>query len=139
MAKAYRSSLEGATVVCLVPSRTDTRWWHEWAMRGNSFSWKAGDMLCWGTKLSAVSFSRGPLPTKNPTSPWQHDPVVLPINITTQMDRQKSYGPVAEISRKRKSNLYNLDNRTEIWSKKGLFCAWVRVCVAQRNPQRRER
>jgi phage N-6-adenine-methyltransferase len=34
MAKAYRSSLEGATVVCLVPSRTDTRWWHEWAMRG---------------------------------------------------------------------------------------------------------
>ncbi len=35
MAKAYRSSLEGATVVCLVPSRTDTRWWHEWAMRGD--------------------------------------------------------------------------------------------------------
>jgi len=34
MAKAYRSSLVGATVVCLVPSRTDTRWWHEWAMRG---------------------------------------------------------------------------------------------------------
>ena len=34
MAKAYASSLEGATVVCLVPARTDTRWWHDFAMRG---------------------------------------------------------------------------------------------------------
>jgi phage N-6-adenine-methyltransferase len=34
MKKAYESSLEGATVVCLVPSRTDTQWWHEYAMRG---------------------------------------------------------------------------------------------------------
>lgn len=34
MRKAYLSSLEGATVVCLVPSRTDTAWWHEYAMKG---------------------------------------------------------------------------------------------------------
>jgi phage N-6-adenine-methyltransferase len=34
MAKAYSSSLHGATVVCLVPARTDTRWWHDFAMRG---------------------------------------------------------------------------------------------------------
>lgn len=34
MKKAYESSQAGATVVCLVPSRTDTRWWHEWAMKG---------------------------------------------------------------------------------------------------------
>lgn len=34
MRKAYESSLEGATVVCLVPARTDTIWWHEYAMRG---------------------------------------------------------------------------------------------------------
>jgi phage N-6-adenine-methyltransferase len=32
--KAYESSLEGATVVCLVPSRTDTAWWHDYAMKG---------------------------------------------------------------------------------------------------------
>ena len=31
--KAYRSSLEGATVVCLVPSRTDVAWWHDYAMK----------------------------------------------------------------------------------------------------------
>lgn len=29
MAKAWRERLEGATVVCLVPARTDTRWWHD--------------------------------------------------------------------------------------------------------------
>lgn len=34
MRKAYESSLNGATVVCLVPARTDTRWWHDYAMKG---------------------------------------------------------------------------------------------------------
>ena len=34
MKKAYESSLHGATVVCLVPARTDTAWWHEYAMKG---------------------------------------------------------------------------------------------------------
>lgn len=32
--KAYEASLTGATVVCLVPSRTDTAWWHDYAMKG---------------------------------------------------------------------------------------------------------
>ena len=32
--KAYESSLLGATVVCLVPSRTDTSWWHEYCVKG---------------------------------------------------------------------------------------------------------
>ena len=29
MMKASEQALKGCTVVCLVPSRTDTRWWHE--------------------------------------------------------------------------------------------------------------
>jgi len=32
--KAYDSSLQGTTVVCLVPSATSTRWWHNYAMKG---------------------------------------------------------------------------------------------------------
>lgn len=32
--KAYESSLNGATVVCLLPARTDTKWWHEYCMKG---------------------------------------------------------------------------------------------------------
>jgi len=34
MKKAYEASQQGATVVCLVPSRTDTGWWHDYAMKG---------------------------------------------------------------------------------------------------------
>lgn len=32
--KAWVESLKGATVVCLVPARTDTGWWHDFAARG---------------------------------------------------------------------------------------------------------
>ena len=32
--KAYESSQHGATVVCLIPSRTDTAWWHDYCMKG---------------------------------------------------------------------------------------------------------
>lgn len=32
--KAYQSAEQGANVVCLVPSRTDTRWWHRYAKHG---------------------------------------------------------------------------------------------------------
>lgn len=34
MRKAFESSKEGATAVCLVPARTDTAWWHDFAMKG---------------------------------------------------------------------------------------------------------
>ncbi len=34
MSKAFGAAQEGATVVCLVPSRTDTEWWHRYAMKG---------------------------------------------------------------------------------------------------------
>lgn len=34
MRKAYEASLAGATVVCLVPSRTCSAWWHDFAMKG---------------------------------------------------------------------------------------------------------
>lgn len=33
MNKAYEESKTGATVVCLVPSRTDTKWWWNTAMK----------------------------------------------------------------------------------------------------------
>ena len=34
MRKAYESANHGATVVCLVPARTDTAWWHDYAVKG---------------------------------------------------------------------------------------------------------
>jgi phage N-6-adenine-methyltransferase len=32
--KAYESAQAGATVVCLLPARTDTAWWHDYCMKG---------------------------------------------------------------------------------------------------------
>lgn len=32
--KAYKESLKGAIVVCLIPARTNTNWWHEYCMKG---------------------------------------------------------------------------------------------------------
>ena len=34
MKKAYESAGNGTLVVCLVPARTDTKWWHDYAMKG---------------------------------------------------------------------------------------------------------
>lgn len=52
MEKAYKSSLCGATVVCLVPARTDTKWWHEFAMRGK-IEFIRGRLKFGGSKNSA--------------------------------------------------------------------------------------
>lgn len=32
--KAFQSALQGATVVCLLPARTDTKWWHDYCSKG---------------------------------------------------------------------------------------------------------
>jgi phage N-6-adenine-methyltransferase len=32
--KAYEESLKGATVVCLLSSRADTAWWHDYVLKG---------------------------------------------------------------------------------------------------------
>ena len=52
MKKAYESSLEGATVVCLVPSRTDTKWWHDYSMKGE-IEFIKGRLKFGGSKNSA--------------------------------------------------------------------------------------
>lgn len=52
MKKAYESSLTGATVVCLVPSRTDTNWWHDYAMKGE-IEFIKGRLKFGGSKNSA--------------------------------------------------------------------------------------
>ena len=52
MRKAYESSLKGATVVCLVPARTDTAWWHDYAMKG-AVTFIRGRLKFGGAKNSA--------------------------------------------------------------------------------------
>lgn len=40
--RAYEHSLTGATVVCLLPSRTDTSWWHKYVMKAREIRFIRG-------------------------------------------------------------------------------------------------
>ena len=40
--KAYTSSLKGHTIVMLIPSRTDTDWWHKYIMKANEIRFIKG-------------------------------------------------------------------------------------------------
>lgn len=53
--KAYESSLNGATVVCLVPGRVDTVWWHEYCMKADEIRLIKG-RLKFGTSNNAAPF-----------------------------------------------------------------------------------
>jgi site-specific DNA-methyltransferase (adenine-specific) len=40
--KAWESSQSGSLVVGLLPARTDTQWWHQWAMRASEIRFVRG-------------------------------------------------------------------------------------------------
>lgn len=42
MQKAYEESQKGAVVVCLVPCATDTKWWHQYAMKAQEIRFIKG-------------------------------------------------------------------------------------------------
>lgn len=50
--KAYEESLNGATVVCLLPARTDTKWFHNYCLLG-SVSFLKGRLKFGDSKNSA--------------------------------------------------------------------------------------
>jgi len=65
--KAYRESLkENTTVVCLIPSRTDTKYWHDYCMKAREIHFVKGRLKFGGSKNAApfpsavVVFSSGP-------------------------------------------------------------------------------
>lgn len=51
--KAYNESLRGIIVVCLIPSRTDTRWWHDFVMKASEIRFIKGRLMFGGVKNSA--------------------------------------------------------------------------------------
>lgn len=50
--KAYESAQKGATVVCLLPARTDTAWWHDYCMHG-AITFVRGRLKFGGSKSNA--------------------------------------------------------------------------------------
>jgi phage N-6-adenine-methyltransferase len=45
LSKAVASCQEGALVVCLVPSRTDTAWWHHYVMKASEIRFFRGRLV----------------------------------------------------------------------------------------------
>jgi phage N-6-adenine-methyltransferase len=53
MKKAFEESQRGALVVCLIPSRTDTKWWHNWVMKAAEIRFVSGRINFGNSKQSA--------------------------------------------------------------------------------------
>ena len=53
IAKAYQESQGGATCVLLIPSRTDTKWWHDYIMKANEIRFIKGRLKFGDSKNSA--------------------------------------------------------------------------------------
>ena len=52
--KAYLSAkFDGGTIVCLIPSRTDTKWWHDYVMKAKEIRFVKGRLKFGGLKSSA--------------------------------------------------------------------------------------
>jgi len=49
----YSAFFKGITVVCLLPSRTDTQWWHRWVMASNEIRFIKGRLKFGDCKNSA--------------------------------------------------------------------------------------
>lgn len=65
MEKAKLESDAGKTVVLLVPSRTDTRWWHEYAMKAAEIRFIRG-RLKFGTATTGAPFPSCVVIFRNP-------------------------------------------------------------------------
>jgi len=51
--KGFEEAQKGATVVMLLPARTDTRWWHDWVMKAAEIRLVKGRLRFVGAKSSA--------------------------------------------------------------------------------------
>ncbi len=60
MQKAYEESLKGALVVCLVPCATDTRWWHNYAMKAQEIRFIKGRVRFVGYDENGKQVAKSP-------------------------------------------------------------------------------
>ena len=51
--KAFEESRHGVTVVCLLPTRTDTRWWHDYVMKAEEVRLIKGKLQFGKSRYSA--------------------------------------------------------------------------------------
>jgi site-specific DNA-methyltransferase (adenine-specific) len=65
IAKAHHEAGKGNTVVLLIPSRTDTRWWHDHVMTAHEIRYIKGRLTFQGAKH--------PAPFPSCVVVWRHD------------------------------------------------------------------
>ena len=72
--KSYDQSQDGATVVMLIPARTETRWWHDYVMRSAEIRFVRGRLRFSGSNVNA------PFPSVVVVfRPGDHAPVISAI------------------------------------------------------------
>lgn len=92
MEKAYTESKNNdATVVVLVHSRTDTRWWHDWAMKANQ-----------------IWFIKGRLSFDNPDGEDGYK-APFPSCILVYQENSPNYMPVPAFAMDREGNFLGLE------------------------------
>lgn len=74
--KALKEARLGATVVCLLPARTDTRWWHRYVVHANEIRFYAGrikfeGMTSSGSFGSVLVVYRPSPPFDGPVIRWE--------------------------------------------------------------------
>ena len=67
MEKAWKSSVMGAFVVCLVPARTDPKWWNTWVLKGE-IEYLQG-RLKFGDSKNSAPFASALITYRPPLSP----------------------------------------------------------------------
>ena len=78
VAKACNEAKKGATVVCLLPARTDTRWWHRYCMNASKIYFIKG-RLKFGSSQNAAPFPSAVV-VFNPISQYQEAAVLSTMN-----------------------------------------------------------
>jgi site-specific DNA-methyltransferase (adenine-specific) len=94
MKKAYEESLKGAVVVCLIPSRTDTRYWHDYVMKAQELRFVKRRLSFYGrikvpgqpkdTPKDQIKYMMGKSPAPFPS-------VIVIFDI--EQETGKGYGP----------------------------------------------
>jgi len=51
--KAFESTQTGATVVCLLPARTDTQWWYRYVLKASEVRYIEGRLIFGGSANNA--------------------------------------------------------------------------------------
>lgn len=77
MQKAYEESQKGALVVCLVPCATDTRWWHNYAMKAQEIRFIRGRVRFVGYDEDGKQVQNSPTFSSCVVIFWQREPEAI--------------------------------------------------------------